>query len=82
MKPFYHQVCSSDMVSQRWIDYYNSYPVSLVTSYLEFRSNAGRHFQILSSFCKQAQQTVNDSLEVFLDRPSIHPYNPASQQEN
>ena len=38
LKPMYHQVCSSDMVSQLWIDILNSYPQYITNSYLEFRA--------------------------------------------
>jgi hypothetical protein len=71
IEPFYHQVCSSDMVSQRWINYYNSYKLYLTTSPLEFRANAGSQFQILATLCDQAQQKVNDSLQLFLQKQVV-----------
>ncbi len=62
--PIYDQICSSDFVSQQWIDYlfYEN------TSYyfqLDFRHSALAQFQILRTLCQQAQQVVDNSLTQF-----------------
>ena len=59
------------MVSQRWINYYNSFTLYFFTSYFEFRANAGSQFRILATLCEQAQQTVNNTLQLFLQRQIV-----------
>jgi len=71
IEPFYHQVCSSDMISQSWIDYYNNFQLFIFTSSFDFRANAAYQFQLLATFCEQAQQTVNDSLQLFLQNQFV-----------
>ncbi|CAF1405920.1 unnamed protein product [Adineta ricciae] len=62
--PQYHEICSSDFVSQKWIDYlfYEN------TSYffqLDFRHDASARFQILRTLCQQAQQSISDHLSEY-----------------
>ena len=62
--PRYHEICSSDFVSQKWIEYlfYEN------TSYyfqLDFRQSASAKFQLLRTLCQQAQNIIDDSLEQF-----------------
>jgi hypothetical protein len=62
--PEYNEICLSDFVGQKWIDYlfYEN------TSYyfqLDFRHSASSKFQILQTLCQQAQNTIDDSLEEF-----------------
>jgi hypothetical protein len=59
------------MISQRWIDYYNNFQLLIFTSSFDFRANAAYQFQLLATFCEQAQQTVNDSLQVFLQNQFV-----------
>ena len=63
--PQYHQVCSSDFVTQRWIDYlYN--PSTTPFYYPEdFRSTASQQFQLLAILCRLSIQAINDSLHLF-----------------
>ncbi|CAF1441651.1 unnamed protein product [Adineta ricciae] len=62
LNPSYHQICSSDFVTQQWIEYlYNENR----TYEKSFYAVASVQFQVLSSLCKQAQETVNNSLVQF-----------------
>lgn len=61
--PQFHQVCSSEFVSDRWIAYIydesnftQKYPSS------DFRYSASAQFQLLASLCQLAQETVNITL--------------------
>ncbi|CAF1054227.1 unnamed protein product [Adineta steineri] len=62
--PVYHQICSSDFVSQQWIDYL-FYENSSYYFQLDFRHSASAQFQILRALCEQAEQTVDYSLTQF-----------------
>ncbi|UJR12169.1 hypothetical protein I4U23_016346 [Adineta vaga] len=62
--PVYHQICLSDFVSQKWIDYL-FYENSSYYFQLDFRHSASGQFQILRMLCEQAEQTVNYSLTQF-----------------
>ena len=63
--PHYHQLCSSDLVSERWFN-------SLIWRYLwklyfaDYRMNAPSQFRILATFCQQTEQTISNALRVFL----------------
>ncbi|CAF3959012.1 unnamed protein product [Rotaria sordida] len=60
----FHQVCSSDFVSEVWfsslfnVNTSNYYP-------LDFRLMASAQFQILSILCRTSRQVVNDALKEF-----------------
>jgi hypothetical protein len=72
VQPEYHQLCSSDLVSQQWIMYIaDSYKYSSPRYYLDYRNNAGGQFQSLSMLCQQAQQTIKDSLQMLLERKFV-----------
>lgn len=64
INPSYHEVCTSDFISQRWIDYL-FYENASYYYQLDFRRSASYHFQILRTLCGQAQQTVEDNLAQF-----------------
>ena len=61
----YHPICSSFFVSEQWI---RMLLTDKIGSYYknDFRSLGPGHFQVLSSLCSLAQQTVNDTLNDFL----------------
>ena len=63
----FHQVCSSDIVSDQWIDYVNRFGKDVYVSYYsnDYRLVGASQFQLLSVLCQHAQQTVNTSLETF-----------------
>ncbi|CAF1135271.1 unnamed protein product [Didymodactylos carnosus] len=55
--PKYHQVCQSDFVSERWIEY-------LLRS-LKWFPAGGPAFQVLATLCLLSQQIVKDELLIF-----------------
>ena len=61
----YHPVCTSDLVSQAWIDYNTDDASFPFYHYLEYRRNAAFQFQLLATLCKRARQTGDDALTVF-----------------
>ncbi|CAF0892704.1 unnamed protein product [Adineta steineri] len=60
----YHEICSSDFISQRWIDFLFYENISYFYQ-LDFRRSAFIQFQALKTLCQQAQLTINDSLIQF-----------------
>ena len=60
--PSFHQVCSSDFVSLRWISslYFDGELKSFRNG--DFRATAFAFFQILASFCRLSNSIVNQSL--------------------
>ena len=69
IQPHYHQVCSSDMVSQRWIEYLKirdpTYDSNTIGA--NFKYHASLQFHLLAELCRQTQQTNNDALPFFLE---------------
>ncbi len=67
----FHQVCSSDFVSDRWI---SSLFYGINASYFleaDFRSVGFAQFQALASFCQLSQANVNQTLSLFGSTPFI-----------
>ncbi|CAF4251858.1 unnamed protein product [Rotaria sp. Silwood2] len=65
IQPYYHQICTSDFVTQRWIDYIEIhldqfYPI------FDYRVNAVTQFKLLATVCQQAKKTVVNAVETFL----------------
>ncbi|CAF1338536.1 unnamed protein product, partial [Didymodactylos carnosus] len=60
----YHQLCSSQFITDDWIKYLNSESPDQL--YLrDFRRTGGYSFQLLSSLCLISYQTINDELLMF-----------------
>ena len=59
-------LCSSFLVSDRWIDYLESAIRANTKSY-DFRLTGRYAFQALSSFCQSTNETLHNSLERFYD---------------
>ncbi|CAF0857897.1 unnamed protein product [Adineta steineri] len=67
IKPYYHQLCSSDFVtrSSTWISLLYSYTAGIDYSYDDYRQFAPLHFQLLSALCSLANDTVNEAITEF-----------------
>ncbi|CAF1505675.1 unnamed protein product [Adineta steineri] len=66
IQPYYHQVCSSDLVSSQWIQYNAKTTTGLAYAILDYRLNSQPQFQLLAMFCQQAQQIVDNGIKIFL----------------
>ena len=66
LEPEYHQICSSEFTSSKWIEGLNEIAFLSETSlyYADFRY-AGPIFQLLKSMCDLANDTVINALYVF-----------------
>jgi hypothetical protein len=63
LSPTLHQVCSSDYVSESWILLLSYFELDYMGVILETWSGLGaRHFQLLSSLCELANQTITDAI--------------------
>jgi hypothetical protein len=66
LEPVYHQICSSEFVSSKWIDGLNE--IAFLLNAILYREDfryAGPIFQLLQSMCDLANDTVIDALLVF-----------------
>lgn len=63
--PYYHQVCSSDLISLYWISFLFDMIKSSTLYALLFERTANNNFQVLRELCQSSQSTVNDSLAAF-----------------
>ncbi|CAF0846073.1 unnamed protein product [Adineta steineri] len=63
--PTYHQVCSSDFVTQRWIDALFDSTKTPFYFPIDFRSTASQQFQLLAALCQSSARGINDSLQSF-----------------
>ncbi|CAF4154849.1 unnamed protein product, partial [Adineta steineri] len=65
--PTFNQICSSDFVSDKWLDYVN-YRLFLEPQYhfvFDFRHSAYGSFAMLRTLCVLAKQTIDDQLISF-----------------
>ncbi|CAF4268451.1 unnamed protein product, partial [Adineta steineri] len=72
IQPHYHQLCSSDLISDKWIEYIvGSISDDGVYYTNDYRVTGYSQFQLLTMFCQQAQQAIDDALRVFLQTTFI-----------
>ncbi|CAF1237186.1 unnamed protein product [Adineta ricciae] len=61
--PRYHQICSSDFVTQQWIDYLYNSTTTHFYFIVDFRLTASLQFRFLRNLCQQSIQAINTSLQ-------------------
>ncbi|CAF1202986.1 unnamed protein product [Rotaria sordida] len=67
IEPYFHQICSSDLISDAWMDNINGdHVMNDYFSIFDYRNSGIFHFQLLSLLCQHSQQTVNISIKTFL----------------
>ena len=69
----FHQVCSSDFVSDRWIEAIFFGSNSTYFSFLDFRTYGSAQFQALASFCRLAKDAVTESISLLYRTLMISP---------
>ena len=63
IEPHFHEICSSDFVSNNWIMYmYAENNLLLRFNQTDFRATAVGQFQLLTSFCQLSKKTIDDTL--------------------
>ncbi|CAF1181194.1 unnamed protein product [Didymodactylos carnosus] len=62
--PTFHQYCTSDFVSENWINYSNSHGHVLFNTY-DYRWTGPVFFQFLRGLCQLSHVMINDDLAVF-----------------
>jgi hypothetical protein len=62
--PTFHQVCSSDFITTRWLEYL-SFENSRDSNSRDFRNVAPAYFSTLLQFCNLSIDTINNALLVF-----------------
>ncbi|CAF1430382.1 unnamed protein product [Adineta ricciae] len=65
--PTYHPICSSDFVSDDWLNFLALFTSYMTISGLRYQKNFVTQFSILNIFCTNAAQTVEDARGVFLE---------------
>ncbi|CAF1538460.1 unnamed protein product [Didymodactylos carnosus] len=68
----YHQLCSSQFITEEWIEYLNTISSDQLY-YRDFRRVGGYSFQLLSRLCHIVQQTINSELLIFQSTSYITP---------
>ncbi|CAF1167899.1 unnamed protein product [Adineta steineri] len=72
IQPHYHQLCSSDLISDKWIEYIVGSISDDIAYYPnDYRVTGYSQFQLLTMFCQQAQQAIDDALRVLLQTTFI-----------
>jgi hypothetical protein len=78
IEPHYHQICSSDLVSKTWLNnlgLYSQLPQIFTRGsggkVLYYAFNGVSQFLLLKVLCSQSNQTINNSLQEFLNRKLV-----------
>ncbi|CAF1386151.1 unnamed protein product, partial [Adineta steineri] len=66
IQPQYHQLCRSVLISESWIRYITESIDSSGTFHYDYRLISISYFQLLSIFCEQAKEIIDNALEIFL----------------
>ncbi|CAF1397819.1 unnamed protein product [Rotaria sp. Silwood1] len=67
IESYFHQVCSSDLISDSWINFLDSDNWDkLYVAIFDYRMSGVFQFQLLSMFCEHAQQTVHTNIKTLL----------------
>ncbi|UJR29415.1 hypothetical protein I4U23_010627 [Adineta vaga] len=68
--PEYHQICSSEFISDKWI--LSLFNMAMTDNYpLDFRLIALSQFQFLALFCRSTKTTISNAIEQFLSSEMI-----------
>lgn len=70
IEPHYHQICSSYFLSEAWLSWLDSLS-DISTFNLDFRTDASSHFNMLAILCTQAENTITDALQQFLQQTYV-----------
>ncbi|CAF1376096.1 unnamed protein product [Adineta steineri] len=70
--PKFHQVCLTDFVSQKWIDFIFKVNVELIMPF-DVRTSMSAIWQLIRSFCQSATNTTIDALDQFENSPWVNP---------
>ena len=62
LSPLFHQVCSSDLVSEEWIDFLFDKDTTTLRYPVDFRTTAFNQFQILRQPCQLSDTAINDGI--------------------
>jgi hypothetical protein len=68
--PSFHQVCSSDFISQQWIDFVFKADSTLIWP-IDVRTSLSAMWQLIRTFCQSATDTVLNALDQFNNSPLI-----------
>lgn len=71
LQPSYHNICSSDFISQQWIDYLHDI---IPLSPPKLRATASVQFNVLSLLCQSTAEAVDNSLTQFYATKFINIY--------
>ncbi|CAF1485896.1 unnamed protein product [Adineta ricciae] len=70
--PRFHQVCSSDFITQKWIDF--TFPDNLILlSPIDIRMSLSAVWKFIQSFCRNADQITSDIRNQFANTSLINP---------
>ncbi|CAF0824548.1 unnamed protein product [Adineta ricciae] len=70
IQPQYHQLCTSDLISDRWIKYIDD-THSATQLPIDYRFVGSTYFKLLSIVCRLANETITNALDIFLQSQFI-----------
>lgn len=71
LSPRFHQVCSSDYVTHKWLSLLKKVKIGYNSP--DWRNHAYSHFRLLADLCKLSEKTINDGVQRFLSQSFIAP---------
>ena len=77
-----HQICSSEFITDRWIEMFLLPNLQSTYSPLEFQTSAIGFFQMINSFCQFTEKYLIDELNSLANQNLIHLYVVSTSQLN
>ncbi|UJR11699.1 hypothetical protein I4U23_015880 [Adineta vaga] len=68
----FHQVCSSEFVSQQWIDFVFATNLTFIWT-MDVRTSMSAMWQLISALCQYANTTFSDTIDTFSNTSFISP---------
>lgn len=72
IEAFYHIICSSELISSRWINYLSAIDNHGDYHPRDYRLNAASHFLALRTFCQQIKETIDNARQLFYQTKLIN----------
>ncbi|CAF4206139.1 unnamed protein product [Adineta steineri] len=69
----FHQVCSSDFISDRWLNAIDSKTDTTYFAFQDFRRFGNAQFQALAAYCRLSKSYTNQSVNVVLQNALLSP---------
>ncbi|CAF4167388.1 unnamed protein product, partial [Adineta steineri] len=73
LKPSFHQVCSSDFITDRWLNAIDSKTNTTYFAFRDFRRFGNAQFQALAAYCRLSESYTDQSVNIVYQNTLLSP---------